>query len=403
MVKDDYNLQVVQRGEWSWHISVPELLDPWFDEFQESLADHTVKTSVLRDIFWISVKGRNYFVKYHHPDNLFQRFRSDFMPRAWREFAAAKLLESSRIPVIKVVGWGQHGSQSMLLSEEAENYYNARDYWFEKIRLNADIEKDYLEGLAGFVKIFLRAGLIHPEWHISNLLVSAKRPFKFIVADTYGVEEKEELSSQERFLIQRLPGCLRGEMSDARAIEFIKQSGIIPKNGDAEKMWENILEHEADKVRKIWSKRKQQILSGYAKYIKNTMCFETNWALRRGINGKMMIPEGFIGKPDLLGANYLVKHASRDQSEKFWLDSFHLQFYRIDHVKPLIWIKREDNYDDFLIYEKLEEKEKPSKKSVTEFQRRLKIAGVEVENLAERIIKSRGRILLEDITGMVFR
>ena len=66
--------------------------------------------------------------------------------------------------------------------------------------------------------------------------------------------------------MQRIIGALRGELANHEATELIVESAMSNTTDKARQLWVNILKAEAEEIRKLWPKRKKQILSGKSKY-----------------------------------------------------------------------------------------------------------------------------------------
>jgi hypothetical protein len=362
-------MEEITINNWKWHITEPELLEPWFADFKAELSglstsrrgDSTqkethinplrgVKGNLERDVFRFEYKGRGYFAKYAHPVSLFQRVRSTLFPKLSAEFESIRLLEKLGVPVVNAVGWGSCGSESMLITEELRNSQSVRDYWFSEAVKDDKLRVAFLANFADFLKAFFDAGIYHPDFHPGNIMI-VRDSQKFVLVDPYGVVKKDKISESELFEMLCIIGAFRGEIHDSEGADFIeKVLGISSDRAESE--WRRILEHEAEKSEKLWCKRSSRAFTD----LRNSQVFvKDNCEVRI----RKTIVRKFFINPDNLSelddsTKYSFKELSGDEAEKEWLNSLYLQIHRIPHIYPVVWISKREGLDKLFFEKKVD-------------------------------------------------
>lgn len=365
------DLSIDNISGWAWHVkqnaNLPaEILAPSPER------KRLVKKNALREVFVAEDNdGARYYLKFFKPLSFFDKIKAQAFPKAGIEYKSALALENKSVPCVEYLAWASKGACSVLLSREMTSSENALHFWFKTSSVDADMRKRFLKGLSGFLKCFFASGFFHPDFHLGNLLVNIES-CEFAIVDPYGIREVDKLSASGRFEMQRIIGALRGELEQEEALEFILDSGMSANHDDAENLWRRITQAEAAEMRKLWEKRKTQILSGKSKYCKEKKINEAKWMIRNDIGGEPMTGEDDIADKSGLESKFELKNFSDDDAEKIWLSSFKLQFHRLPHLRPVLWKSGKDemsalyfekpesdpeNSGDYSYYEKRAEEE----------------------------------------------
>jgi hypothetical protein len=323
---------------WTWFLKNPEMLKGWFEDYEKHLHLKKIKSNSIRTVFKVKGYELPLVVKYECPCSAIDKLKARFNSKARSEFKSALLLKKLSIPCVEYLGWGRKGHQSMLLSKELLKYINAKDFWFESAANKNKFKLLFLRGLASFLKIFFKADLYHPDFHIGNLLVNPET-FDFCIVDPYGIRKALKIPEKKKFEMFRLIGALRAELSVADAVELILRSGMADSNSKAKNLWKKILRKEAEEVEELWEKRKKQILSGKSKYSTEVMVDKyKSYMIRNTMSSKPALPLDSV-IDELPESEFLCISVPQNDAMKIWLESFKLQFHRIQHPAPLVWEK----------------------------------------------------------------
>jgi len=335
--------------KWEWHIENMDLLDSWFAKFHDHVKSASVKSNAQRDVFIVESKGAKYYVKYSHPNSMFQKSRSIITSKSAAEFNSSKLLKKYGIPTPDALGWGRKGSESMLITKAVTDAVNARKFWFSTALNNHKKQEQFLANLAAFLEKFLTSGLFHPDFHPGNLLVSDKDgKISFILIDPYGIVKMKTLNFSKIFEMLCIIGAFRGELNDSQGAALI---GKIFPDYTAETCmtrWQQIVVAESKKTVKLWDKRKDRIISD-SRY---SQVFERdgkNIRIRKSLAGELV-----INLNDALKINnqqFDIQELESHQAERQWLKSFQKEFHRLPQALPLAWIQAPES-QDIIIFEK---------------------------------------------------
>lgn len=333
-----HNLKKISVNGWTWFLKEPELLKDWFDDYEKLIHLKKVKSNSIRTVFSVKSSETPLFVKYECPRSTIAKLKAHFSSKAKSEFKSAILLKELSIPCVEYLGWGKKGHEGMLLSKELVNYINAKDFWFESAVDKNKFKLLFLRGLASFLKIFLKSGLYHPDFHIGNLLVNPKY-FDFCIVDPYGIKKTGNIPEKKKFEMFRIIGAMRAELNLTDAIDLILRSGMADSQAKAKNLWKKILRKEAEEVEELWEKREKQILSGKSKYSTEvTVSRYKSYMIRNTMSSKPALPLDSV-IDNLPESEFLCVSIPQKEALKVWLASFKLQFHRIQHPAPLIWEK----------------------------------------------------------------
>lgn len=382
---------------WIWHGVDADLVAPWFADRERLRRECAVKGSELRDVFRVEMAGKGYFVKYHHPDTLFQQVRSGIAPKAKKEFDTAHRLLAAGIPVAAPVGWGSCGSRSMLLTREVPGAQSARAYWFGLEAAREDVRKRFLAALGAFLGKLLAAHVQHPDFHLGNLLVSAdRRRCRLTLVDVYGVTLGDALDEEACFAMLRILGALRGEMRRAEVIEFLRLHALAPTYPAASELWHRILVAEARQMERLWPKRRRQILAGSTKYLATVDILGCPWRIRRGLDSQPLVGVAEAEEMDWRHLRYDVRRLAPDAAEALWLTSFRLAFHRVHHPRAVAWIAGGDDGSDIVLTEHLDDPVVVEGRLREEFLEGLKMAGIRIPEGLGTVVTHVGRPALRD-------
>lgn len=387
----------IEMDGWTWHVSDPGKITSWFGDRERLRRECAVKGSDLRDVFRVEIGGVGHYVKYHHPDSLFQQMRSGLAPKAKNEFATARRLAALGLPVATPVGWGSRGSRSMLLTQEVPQAVPAREYWFGTAERNATLRKHFLDAFADLLQQMLAARIHHPDLHLGNLLVTANRKeCRFTLVDVYGVTVGKPLDDEERFAMLRIVGALRGELHRGEAIEFFRLHKLAVSYQAADELWQRILVAEARQMERLWPKRRRQILAGNPKYVHTLDILGREWHIRQGLNGQLAISPTDAEETDWLHPEYEIRRLSPEAAEALWLASFRLGFHRIHHPQVLAWIAADEGDEDILLLERLDDPVVVEGGRRDEFSATLHAAGIRIPDHLGSVVNHDGRPALRN-------
>jgi hypothetical protein len=382
---------------WTWHVSDPGKITPWFGDRERLRRECAVKGGELRDVFRVEVGGAGHYVKYHHPDSLFQKVRSGLAPKAKKEFATARRLLALGLPVVYPVGWGSRGSRSMLLTREVPGAISAREYWFATAERNPVLRKRFLEAFAALLRQMIDAKIHHPDFHLGNLLVTANRKeCRFTLVDVYGVTVGEPLDDEERLAMLRIVGALRGELRRGEAIEFFRLHKFAVSYQAADDLWQKILVAEARQMEHLWPKRRRQILAGNPKYCHTMDILGREWRIRRGLDGEWAVSLSQAEEMDWQRPEFEVRHLSPAAAEALWLTSFRLGFHRIHHPQVVAWIVADEGNEDILLLERLDDPVVVEGGKREEFMGALHAAGIRILDHLGSVVNHGGRPALRN-------
>ena len=367
-------MKTIVIKNWKWQITKAEILEDWFDEFEKHIISTNIKSSSERDVFTIKSSGKDYFVKYSHPNGFFQKIRSYFRPKLIKEYKTIHLLRNLNISTPNAVGVGNKGSCSMLITEAVNNAVDLRYFWFTKC-CNAQTRKKLLDIYTIFLKNIINSGLYHPDFHPGNILIKNDDGiFLFYLIDTYGIKQYKKLSKAKIFKMLCILGSKRGELKDSEASQIIsKILHISEKKG--EEYWLKILRSETIKTNKLWEKRKGKLLktSKYTDYYENE---NEIIRIRKAMTGSPCIKkEEIFNKEFENNSNFYKKSFDTfDNAKQEWLHSFKLQFHRIPDSYPMAWIQNTKNNTNLFIYEQNDNLNLFL--SETEIQKRKELCGI---------------------------
>jgi len=331
-------LEIFNRS-WTWH-GEPESAP--VELRGRAAADMTpVKANPVRSVYFFQLpSGPGFYLKYDHPTDLAQRCKAFFYRKVQREYAAAQRLERKRIPVVKYLGWGQSGSDGLLISRALPEVTGGKEYWFRVVGTAVDQQRHFLALLSGLARQVIDAGLYHPDFHIGNVLVDAAGK-QVTLVDPYGIRSVGRLTPGQRLQMIKILIDFRGELAPAIAQEWLLDAGLATTEPEAESMWRQAIDAEEREIADGWPKRRQQILSGHSKFSTAVKRAGAVWHIRHTMwyQGPAR-PEQFQIDPQ-----WQVEELSGEEARERWLESFRRQLLRQPGRRPLLWIQQEHDRD----------------------------------------------------------
>ncbi|MDD5727386.1 MAG: lipopolysaccharide kinase InaA family protein [Victivallales bacterium] len=362
-------MQKIKIDNWKWHLEDSALVTGWFKHWKELARKNPVKQNPVRVVFTV---GDLFYVKVEQPVGHWRKLRSFLFPKAAREFAVGRALETSGVPVVKHLGWAQRKSENMLLTEAFSDSHSVLEYWFREI-VYGSLEPDaFLAGFGEFLRTFFASGFYHPDFHLGNILYSPVTE-SFALVDVYGVTHPQRLSARQIAAHNNIFLELSRGLSDSAAIKFIMQVRNDMTLPEAREFWRQGMEKKIARAQKTWPKRRNQILDNYAKFVAVIRTPAGEFLVRKQPGP---VPAAAVSAiPDSLnGNNFNVIHFPQREAEALWLESFRQELLGIDCLRPLVFEK-----PGLLYFEKLPAGAHiPTPDKAEEFRQRAENAQIEI-------------------------
>ncbi len=384
-------LKKIKIEDWNFNFSDnEEILKSLVSQFHTLKNKNEIKSNPVRTVFTFDYEEKTYFVKYDVNNSFLKKIKHCIYPKAKSEFNSGKLLETKEIPVIKYLGYGINGNQGVIISEK-EDAIQVDEYWFKNYN-DKTKKKEFLAAFASFLNLFLNAEIMHPDFHLGNLLYSEEKK-SIIVVDAFGIKSKKNIKWKAKIEMVAIIASLRNGMSNKEIYQLIIDSELRENLGEAKVLWTEILKKVGLWSRKYWEKRKKQIIENHYKWT-SISTVNPNLIIRN-IWFKIPIVNLDIKENDL-EKEYIKKEFTPEVAEKIWLSSFCLQFHEINHRKPIAFNKEKG----ILYFEKIEFiKDILDYDAEREFLDKCKFAKLNIKSLETKIKESvNGGIYLDDIT-----
>lgn len=269
-------MQQIKINNWRWQIEDAALLHDWFEHWENIACKNIVKENPVRIVFKVEDL---FYVKMEKPTGFWRKLRSHLHPKAAREFAVGQALEAADVPVVRHLGWARNGSANMLLTEAMPDSRSVLEYWNSEIIYGNLEPHKFLAGFGKFLKTFFSSGFYHPDFHIGNILYSPTTD-SFALVDVYGISFVGKLSAKQINTHNRILLELWRGLSDSEAVNFITQVTNLPPE-EAQSFWQSGLKSRVARTQKDWSKRQNQILNNYAKFIEEVKTPENEFLIRK--------------------------------------------------------------------------------------------------------------------------
>ena len=170
------------------------------------------------------------------------------------EFAAAKLLEARRIPVVEHVWQGSIPEGEVLVTRALADAPTVGEYLASRVP-----DAEFRRKFALFIRSYLDSGLGHDDLHIGNILY-AVREGRFVLVDVRAVRRSRRRKFP--YNICRAALELRRHLSKCEVCAMLETIGVP----EPERFFDRGLAVEAAALKREWAKRRRQILSGYPKF-----------------------------------------------------------------------------------------------------------------------------------------
>lgn len=319
------SLKKIRINNWVFNIKDENILHPWFNKLKNIKQDTVIKKNAARTVFRCSGgNGRKLIVKYNQPEGISAQFASLIKNKACREYKSGEVLRKSGISCVNFSGWGYRGKESILISEEIENTVSVKNFWLANF---ADYKsylqnekKEYLAKLADFIRKINLEKIYHPDFHAGNIIYAPDKK-RFYIVDPYGIKKISKLNYRIKFKMMLFAGAFRGELNNKEASDFLISCGWADNESEGNKVWEKIKSSCREKVKKLWIKRRRQILSGQ-KYTE-----------KRNINNKNTLVRNYFTPG--VGKYIEKKYDNSEKAKSIFLDSYLLDFHRIHHIKAV--------------------------------------------------------------------
>ena len=171
-----------------------------------------------------------------------------------REFQAAQLLAERGVPVVEHLWHGVIPGGAVLVTRALADAPTVREYVARRVP-DAEFRRKFAE----FIRDFLSTGLGHDDLHIGNILYSVEGG-RFVLVDVQAVRRSRR--QKLPYVIARAPLELRCHLHKEECCEMLATVGVP----DTERFFDRALEIEAAALKREWSKRRHQVLSGYPKF-----------------------------------------------------------------------------------------------------------------------------------------
>ncbi len=172
------------------------------------------------------------------------------------EFAAAELLAEKHVPAVEHLRLDRIPAGWLLVTRALPGAATVRDYAAARV---PDVK--FRTDFAVFVRDFLRTGLDHRDMHIGNILYQESEQ-RFVLVDLRSVRPWRWWWRRMPYDICRAPLELRRELKRHEVCAMLKIIGVR----DAEEFFDRGLEIEAAALRRMWKKRRRQLLEAYPKF-----------------------------------------------------------------------------------------------------------------------------------------
>lgn len=283
-----------------WHYAGPrarELLGP---DPEKHLAgeNRLVKSNAVREV---RQAGDFYF-------KLDRRRTHSFR----REFSHALALQKRGIPVVEHLACGITPAGPCLVTRSLDGSVTVEEFLAYSLP-----DDDFLNGLTDFLKLLIYRKVIHKDLHCGNILyVESSRSFALVdVRDAYP-GAWYHLFPGRAYPMRKLLAELAGLLPEETVCHYLARLDVKEPRIFLNK----VLERKAALIAGEWTRRCEQILSGYPKFTRK--------------EGDMLFARD-VREEDLENAVMIPADAG------VFATAFYLDLVRIPHRKVLAWNARE--------------------------------------------------------------
>ncbi len=354
-----------KSGNWNWRFSGEA---PWRDlaPYPERIAEGCVvaKANPVRTVF----RRGAYYIKVELPKPMLSLgFWSGLLhSKMEREFLAAGALRAAGVPAVEALGYGWGEGSSALVTRAVDSAMPAGDYYYKEFVKKGSGPEKFLEGWTDFTRRLLDSGFHHPDFHNGNILYVPETE-RFLLVDVYGVRRPAGgLRSSQLEAMRRIVFEMRRPLSPERLEALIAACGIP----DARDYMEKGLRAEAKLLLKKWPKRKEQILSGYGKFVKK-ISFEGR---------EIWMPldlarETDANEADLDKGLFDMQRGNTEELVRLLLSAFYCQFAGLPHRRVFAY----DPSARTVYLEKADLSKPPGEAELESYNRYARLYGVEAK------------------------
>lgn len=289
-----------------------------------------VKQNPVRSV-WKATNPENgdvYYIKFDTPRSLLKKIASLVYSKSRQEFNAAGLLRSLNIPVIRYAVCGERFAESCLISREIKNYCSAAQFWYAlPADASAQIQRQkFITALTALLKTLNENKILHPDFHLGNLMCDPADPEKLLLPDPYGIRKAgfRNVAAYNSIVITNLAA----EISAEEGRDILRATGADPA------LWDKLLLKNKNMINAQWQRRIKQILTGKSKFSRTETIHGVEYQIR---NSRWYAPLPF--SPEACKQITMQK----EKALEIWLESFRKEMlYEIDgHPKAIRFLDKE--------------------------------------------------------------
>lgn len=291
-----------------------------------TLSGKVIKENPVRSVLRVvdPDNGIAYYIKHDKPQTIFKKIRSLFCSKSKLEFNASQFLRSQEIPVIRYEAYGEWRSESYLISKEINDHCAAGQFWFSLTEdpEDAEMRERFLAALTALLKKMNENKILHPDFHLGNLMCMPDAPENLLLPDPYGIRKVwfRDVTKYNSFVVTNLAAELTAGQGRA----------ILCATGAKPEVWDILLEENKNMVETHWEKRKKQILSGDSKFCRTERIDGKEYKIR---NSRWFTHVDF--SPEQCRQIVLTP----DQAMERWLESFRSELlYNTDDRPAALYI-----------------------------------------------------------------
>lgn len=289
-----------------------------------------VKQNPVRSVWKAmdSESGEVFYIKYDTPRSILKKFCNLIYSKSRQEFNASELLCKLHIPVIRYDAYGEHCSESCLISREIKNYCSAAQFWYalpdnESAQV---LRQKFLTALTALLKTLNENKILHPDFHLGNLMCNPEAPEQLLLPDPYGIRKTffRNVAAYNSIVVTNLAA----EISAEEGREILRATGADPA------LWDSLLLKNKNMINAQWQRRIKQILTGNSKFSRTEIINGAEYQIR---NSRWYAPVTFTPE----GCKQVSM--SKEQALKIWLESFRKEMlYEIEgHPKAIRIMEKE--------------------------------------------------------------
>ena len=310
----------------------PENADPLLPDPDQILTfpATVVKQNPVRSVCKATApeSGDVFYIKYDTPKSFLKKLCNRFYSKSRQEFYAADLLRKLNLPVIRYEACGEHASDSCLISKEIKNYCSAAQFWYA---LPTDDSaqpqrKKFITALTALLKTLNENRILHPDFHLGNLMCNPDDPEQLLLPDPYGIRKAyfRNVAAYNSIVVTNLAAEIRAEEGQ----DILRAAGADPA------LWDKILLKNKNMINAQWQRRIKQILTGKSKFSRTESINGVEYQIR---NSRWFAPLPFAPE----GRKQVSM--PKEEALAIWLESFRKEMlYEIEgHPKAICFMDKE--------------------------------------------------------------